>query len=221
MKLPVTMENALQRQSARDLQINTIIDVGAAKGSWTRLARKFWPDAKVLMIEANPYWQNDLKTCAANKNAQYVLAAASSKCGETSFLGSDTNPMGGSVSKSQSEKDASQRLPATTLDHEIKRLKLPGPYLIKLDTHGHDREIMKGATSVLGNTNLIVAEAYNFGEEQRLFHRMLLFFGKKGFRCIDIADPVFRPADKALWQLDLFLVPSNRPEFSKKGFQAN
>ena len=36
---------------------------------------------------------------------------------------------------------------------------------------------------------------------------------KKGFRVIDIAEPLYRPFDKALWQLDLFFFRADRDEF--------
>ena len=34
----------------------------------------------------------------------------------------------------------------TTIDHEIGAYGLPGPYLIKLDTHGYEAPILCGAT---------------------------------------------------------------------------
>src|ERR1700730_15699226 len=48
---------------------------------------------------------------------------------------------------------------------------LPGPYLIKLDTHGYEVPILCGATETLRNTNLLVIETYNF----RLIESCLLF----------------------------------------------
>ena len=39
---------------------------------------------------------------------------------------------------------------------------LPGPHLIKLDTHGYEVPILCGATETLRNTNLLVIETYNF-----------------------------------------------------------
>ena len=53
----LTMDSAIERTVSRGVDINTIIDIGASNGSWTRLARRYLPQANALLIEANPYHQ--------------------------------------------------------------------------------------------------------------------------------------------------------------------
>src|SRR6516164_124386 len=92
---------------------------------------------------------------------------------------------------------------------------LPGPYLIKLDTHGYEVPILCGATETLRNTNLLVIETYNFRfiESSLLFHEIIAYMRERGFGVIDMSEPHWRVLDFAFWQIDLFFVRLNRPEF--------
>jgi len=97
----------------------------------------------------------------------------------------------------------------------VERRGLEPPYLVKLDTHGHEVSILEGARRTLQASSLLVVEAYNFdiGEGALRFHQMCRHMEELGFRCADLADPMWRPGDAFFWQMDLFFVPRNRPEF--------
>jgi hypothetical protein len=41
----------------------------------------------------------------------------------------------------------------------------------------------------------------------------------RGFRVIDLSEPLWRSKDGALWQLDLFFVRGTRPEFAYTRFR--
>jgi hypothetical protein len=43
---------------------------------------------------------------------------------------------------------------------------------------------------------------------------MCAYLGGLGFRCIDLVDPMYRPHDDALWQMDLVFLRQTRPEFT-------
>ena len=66
----------------------------------------------------------------------------------------------------------------------------------------------------------VVVEGYNYRieNESLLFHEMCGYMGGKGFRCIDLCDPVHRPKDGALWQSDLFFLPAAREEFTSNRY---
>lgn len=92
---------------------------------------------------------------------------------------------------------------------------LKGPYLLKLDTHGFEVPIFNGAKSTLLNTNIIIVETYNFDltKESLKFWEICDFLEKKGFRPVDMMEPMFRPKDESLWQMDLVFIRSERAEF--------
>ena len=84
-----------------------------------------------------------------------------------------------------------------------------------MDTHGFEIPIFEGASEILNETNLVVVETYNFNiaENSLRFHKICEYLESKGFRCIDICDPLFREKDLALWQFDLFFIRENHPVF--------
>ena len=155
----MSTDRALWRVANRDLEIGTVIDVGASDGRWSGVCAKHYPDAHYLLIEAQDLHEEALKAyVSVHPKAQYVLAAAGDACGEIYF--DDSDLFTGFASKIRSEA-VRKVLQQTTIDHEIGASSLPGPYMIKLDTHGYEVPILCGATETLRNANLLVIETYN------------------------------------------------------------
>ena len=86
---------------------------------------------------------------------------------------------------------------------------------VKLDTHGFEVPILIGAAETLKQANVVIIEVYNFKltEPCLRFHEMCTHMESLGFRCYDMADPMLRQRDRALWQMDLFFAPSASPIF--------
>src|SRR5688572_939285 len=85
-KVGFTMNGALARCVQRGLLVNTVIDVGASDGRWTRDCMKYLPGANYLMIEAQePHREALDKLCRERPNARFVLAAAGHKEGKIYF----------------------------------------------------------------------------------------------------------------------------------------
>lgn len=215
-----TMESVL-RLLAKKHQINTIIDVGASDGIWSRLALNFYPLAQYFLIEANPAHEQALKDFVLEYgNTQYTLAAAGDRQGgQVSFSFNSEDLYGGQAS--YVPQASSITIPQTTLDNEIRSRKLKGPYLIKLDTHGFEIPILKGALQTLMNTEVIIVECYNFkiSPECLLFYEMCEYLDQLDFRCINLVDPLWRPFDQAFWQMDLIFIRKERPEFSYSSYR--
>jgi FkbM family methyltransferase len=215
---PVSTEAALKRAAGRGCAIATVVDVGASNGMWSRSCRRFWPDAEYLLIEAQKAHEPALQAyCASHPNARYVLAAAGDERGEIYF--NDAELFGGVALKAPSS-EARSVVPQTTIDHEVRRLGLPGPYLLKLDTHGYELPILKGAAETLRDTRLAMIEVYIFRlrDGSPLFHELVAAMRELGFGVIDMAEPLWRDKDRALWQLDLVFAPLAAPEFADNGF---
>ena len=92
---------------------------------------------------------------------------------------------------------------------------------MKLDTHGFEVPILEGAVRTLAETEVILIECYTFriAPACLTFAEMCRYLGERGFRCIDLGDPLYRPHDDALWQMDLVFVRKDRPEFSYLGYR--
>lgn len=203
---------AFENIQRRGHQINTVIDIGASDGRWTTDFQVYYPNAQYLLIEAQSVHQPSLERLqTANKNIHVVLAAAGENQGTIYFDAS--NPFGGQAATTPFA--SSIEVPVTSLDHEVQRLGLAAPYLIKFDTHGFELPILRGAQETLKQTEVIIMECYNFkiAPEALLFNEMCDYMSTLGFRCIDLYDPLHRLHDHSFWQMDLVFIRSDRPEF--------
>ena len=137
--------------------------------------------------------------------------------GTVHFLAEDA--FGGAASE-QPFSGADAVIPMTTVDTEVARLGLPAPFFLKLDTHGFERQILDGAAATLPEAGLLQIEAYNFELQSGAlrFHELCELLDRRGFRTVDVGDPMRRPGDGVFWQCDLFFARSDRPEFSKTSF---
>lgn len=209
---PATMEAALARCAMRGPAPRTFIDVGASDGRWSRVARKYFPRAHFFMVEARTEHEPGLARTAASPGFSYVISAAGDRDGEIFFDATDL--FGGQASDTPYEKNGIV-VPVRTLDGLAAERALQGPFAIKLDTHGYEEPILEGARGIMKQAVLLIVECYNFRLTPRslLAHEMCAHLEARGFRCIDLCDPLYRPKDGALWQMDLYFVPSSDPVF--------
>jgi FkbM family methyltransferase len=215
----ITMAAALRRAAERRIRAGTIVDVGASDGRWADIARPCFPDARLLMIEANPVHEPALRTFTSRvPGSEYVLCAAGDAVGELYFDASD--PFGG-LAGVDGAGGKTIKVPATTVDREVQRLGLPGPYLLKLDTHGYELPILRGAAATLAQASLLVIEVYNFTVTpgSLRFWEMCQHLAPLGFRPIDVCDLLYRPKDGAFWQCDMLFVRADRPEFDSSTYE--
>jgi FkbM family methyltransferase len=201
-----TMPGALQRVS-QQRPIRTVIDVGASDGRWSATAQRYFPEAEFLLIEAQgvPH-EGALKRRARNDpRLHYVIAAAGDRPGSIHFDASD--PFGGAAAET-AFRSSDLVVPMTTVDAEVGRLGLSGPFLMKLDTHGFERQVLEGATHTLRGAAVLVIEAYNFELRPGAlrFHELCQYLEGLGFRPVDLVDIMRRPRDQILWQFDLVFV---------------
>lgn len=223
----MSTDRALWRLAGRGLDINTVIDVGASNGQWSAVCEKHFPACHYLLVEAHEPHLAALETyCSARPKAQYLLAAAGDECGEVGFCFDDRDLFAGTASKMQTPRLTPSRFAykvvrQVRIDDEIGKLALPGPYMIKLDTHGYEVPILLGAKETLRTANLVIIETYNFRIRQGvlLFHEMVAYMRELGFGVIDMSEPLWREFDRAFWQIDLFFVPLERPEFRVNSFR--
>jgi FkbM family methyltransferase len=214
-----TLRSGLERLHARGLRARTLVDVGAAVGKWSRLyARVLGRPEHLLLIEANGVHRPGLDAFVADFPGTHVVhAAAGPAAGETWFVTS--TPLGGAARTRRGDTGTWEKVPVTTLDHEVATRELPGPYVLKLDTHGFEVPILAGARTVLASTVALVIECYNFdiADTAQRFPELCQTMEGLGFRCADAWDLMYRPRDRALWQLDLLFLRADRPEFTAPG----
>jgi FkbM family methyltransferase len=199
-----------------NLPVRTIIDVGAAAGSWSLMAEQFWPECTFVLFEPLEERKEQLQALTREKsNFLFVPCAAGSDESPINFhIAEDLDGSGfasGSVSNSEIRKVAVRRI-----DHEIKTLGLVGPYVVKLDTHGYEVPILEGCAGILHDVELFIIECYGFRivEGSLLFWEMCREMERLGFSLFDLVDVMHRPKDGAFWQCDAFFLRKGNSLFN-------
>jgi FkbM family methyltransferase len=216
----LTLQAALTRCRRRGLEVSSVIDIGASNGSWSIMARKRFPRAFFFLVEAQMLHEpalKKLKTVYAGI-FDYVICAAGDRNGEIYFDASD--PFGGAASHSRLDNNY-RPVPVRTIDSLVEERGLKPPFLLKLDTHGFEMPIFEGARETLRRTELIVVETYNFKLTPKTlrFHEICSWLEERGFRCIDLCEPLHRPGDEAFWQMDLFFLPAANKVFASNNYR--
>lgn len=209
-----TMQGALNRCVSRGLNVNTVIDVGASNGSWSKTCLNIIPEANYLLIEAQDGHLDRLEALKAQKsNVDYVISAAGKEDGVIYF--DNTGLFGGIASQTKLESNCI-KVPMISLDNEINRKKLEPPFLLKLDTHGFEVPILEGAKEILRQSELVILETYNYQltKDSLKYHEMCSYMEKLGFSSVEMVDFMLREFDESFWQMDTFFVPKKNKNFS-------
>lgn len=213
-----TLEDALHRLADHKIEIESLIDVGASNGIWSKAFARQFPGRHHLLIDANQVHQSKLsQVCRENPNWHFMMTAVGATTGELYFDASD--PLGGHLSATPWNEQY-RPCPVTTIDNLLETNPLPPPFMMKLDTHGVELPILAGAAKTLQQTNVIVIEAYNitFGEPAVPFWDLCRHMLDIGFRPLDVFDLLYRELDDAFWQFDLLFVRSDLPLFKDSRF---
>lgn len=200
-------------------EVRTVIDIGASNGMWTADLITLLPDADYLLFEAADSWYDELRRFgSAHRNVSVEYAAASDHEGKVYFRLDPSNPLGGGAA---SDADAihTASVPCLPIDVAVERHGLRGPFLLKLDTQGHELEVLAGAKQVLSGAALVVMEVYGVPRAGRpAFEEISQHMRGLGFRLAGIGDVLHRPSDGMFWQADAYFLPETHPAFGEASF---
>lgn len=147
-----------------NLDIRTVIDVGANKGRAARRFRRLFPAARVCCVEPIPRLCRRLEQWAETQGGavrvfQMALSAAPSEQPLYVHLQSDIL----STLATPSPGDAAQYEPlpvrVETLDRLAGELDLKPDVLVKLDTEGLDLQVIRGGEDTLRRAAAVIVEA--------------------------------------------------------------
>jgi FkbM family methyltransferase len=158
----------LRRLQRASFSPDVIVDVGANRGEWTKMAMSLFPASRFVMVEAQPEMERELSclTALAPSRISHVITLVGSEHrASVEFFLADT---GSSI---YSENTAFPRrkitLPMVTLDALLVGPAAEGRCFLKLDVQGAELDVLAGANATLARTEIILTEAslveYNLG----------------------------------------------------------
>lgn len=199
---------------ARGFTPATVIDVGAQTG--TPPLYEVFPDAHYVLIE--PVAENEpalQALCGQLRSAEYRIAAVARQDGTVPLAVSDDRLYSSIVAADHRvEPDHALRslrtVPAISLDGLCAGRGYAGPMLVKIDVDGLELEVLAGAATLMRPDAVFVIEATVAGADARLA-RIIDAMAPHGFQVWDIVDPLYRPGDERMWQVDLVMVHRDGP----------
>lgn len=150
----------------KDLNIKSLLDIGANVGEFSTEVRKLIPDCKCFMVEANEFCEPHLQ----KTGIPYDIATLSHMRGFTNFFIQPDNPIGtgASMYKENSEyyKDPIRKVVTTKRLDDCNYFSSPID-LIKLDTQGSEINIIMGGIETVKQAKYVLIETsltlYNQG----------------------------------------------------------
>ena len=189
-----------------------IIDVGANHGNWTRETLNHFPDAFYTLLEPQNWLQPKFQDLL-DKNDKISLHAVGAGAASGSFLFTLVNRDDSCTfryTKEEADREGYKQieLPIITLNELVKsKTDLPFPDLVKIDAEGLDIEVLKGANTLFGKTEIFMVEA---SVNCKMLHNDVIktinFMDQNGYVLFDITD-LNRPFNpKLLWLVELVFV---------------
>jgi FkbM family methyltransferase len=216
-----TMLSGLERSKKWINKPFTIMDVGAAAGTWTEKTLKIWGDSNYILFEPLQERETDLnilKSKYPNNKIDLVFKLVGESKGTVPFTVSED--LDGSGVYQVGGGNNVREIEVTSIDETVKGLNASAPYVIKLDTHGYEIPIIKGAMNTLKQTELIIIEVYGFyvSPTAVLFWEVCQYLDNLGFRLVDLVDTMRRSKDNAFWQCDMFFLKKESKIFDNNQY---
>jgi len=211
------MQKLLEDLKFRGLNCKSILDVGANRGDWSRMAKLVYPEAKFCLIEPQTEMEEDLKSfCNGSANSIYIMAGAG-PVNEKKYLTVWDDLAGSSFLPKEDDAlkgSGKQRvIDMVAIDEIIGPGKFDVPELVKLDIQGFEIEALKGAGKLFGQTEAFILEVslFSFSDVPGMpvFADIINFMLERDYVVYDFPGFSRRPLDGALAQCDICFVKRN------------
>jgi FkbM family methyltransferase len=161
----------------------TIFDVGANIGDYTNLLRQVLPNSLIFTFEPNPISYQTLEKRFHGENTVTNMSGLSSSQGSIEFYDQKNYQENSNHSHASLYKEVIEdihgvevvkmEISTTTLDSYVEEKSIDRINLLKIDTEGHELEVLKGASKLLSQDkiDLIHIEFNEMNIVSRVFFR--------------------------------------------------
>jgi FkbM family methyltransferase len=187
-----------------------ILDIGANHGFWSREVLTYFPNANYTLIEPQERLKTSFADLLESPKFTYLPIGVGPEPGHFNLTITERDD---SCNFRLTEEEANQRglsqiqVQVDTIDHIVEKSSYGVPQLIKIDAEGIDLQVLKGATSVFGKTEVILIEAAIVNPVfENTAQAVINAMDGYGYKLFDITD-LNRPfANNVLWLVELMFV---------------
>jgi len=172
-------------------EVRTLVDVGVAHGT-PELYNSFKFDS-LLLVEPIQEYESDIRKIVERFGAIYEPIALGSEIGEVEINVNMDRMVRSSIYKrteltSTSDIYSTQKVKIGKLDDLIQKHQLRPPYGIKIDTEGHELEVLKGSVKTLKDADFVITETsvQKRFEESYRFADLVCYMRDQGFSVSNI-----------------------------------
>ena len=177
----------------------SILDIGAHKGLWTRQVQSIFPESKFLLMDANEY--KEIQTCGH----EYKILLLNDEEKDVEWY--EIMGTGDSIFKEVGPhyRDVLPKIRKSyTLDSQVHGRKFE---MIKLDVQGAEIAVLKGATETLKYCNVLVLEmpfCAQYNEKSPTFADYVSYLNSIGFAPFDVSELHY--LGSVLIQMDIIFI---------------
>ena len=202
-----SIEQSLLHLKKLGFNPKTVFDIGAYEGQFALLIKKIWKDANVVCFEPLSDKIGVLNKVSSKYGDIKVIEGLVGE--ENKYINFNEAETASSCLSEQHEQGFSvTQKKMNTLTNYIKKYNLSVSDLLKIDTQGYEFQVLQGASEVLDDIQVILAELnfLDIHKDISLAAEVIQFLNSHNFVIYDIAEIHRRPLDKAIWQTDFIFV---------------
>lgn len=210
----------LNKPWIRELDINTVLDVGANVGDFAKLAREVFPKAAIYSFEPLPDCFAQLRSALPGDTNFFPLETGIGRREETlDFYRSFHSPSSSFLKMEEFHKEAFPetkegqaaeplKVSARTLDSLLVGKELKPNILVKIDVQGFELEAIAGATGTLNAAKIAILEMSfaRLYDGQPMFHEVYEKMYSLGFRFHGSLAQMLHPVTGEVVQTDAIFV---------------
>lgn len=199
-----------------------ILDVGANHGGWTRGAIEHFPEASFILVEPQDYLKAHVQDLLAREaNFRWFGVGASDQPGTSplTLAPDDVSSNFGMTAEQAAAYGYKQAMvDVRTVNDIVASTGFPIPDMVKIDAEGYDLKVLRGASDLVGKTDIFFMEAAVCA--QGIENTVSAVIGKMealGYRMIDVTDLNRSPKHGVLWLCEMAFMRVGCPLLAKIG----
>lgn len=202
----IPLEKRLTRLKQKDVEINSVLDIGAYHGDFVKLIKHIYPKVTSLMIECNEQKEERLKKVGDYKIA--LLGKQDDEIVDYYHCLEEFQTGNGIYKENSPFKFTVEKRNTITLSTLLGSDK--GYDFIKMDVQGAELDIIKGGLPIIKNSKYLLLEMQllMFNKGAPRIEEVISYLHSIGFKFIDIFDFIYE-GSQDLIQIDGLFINGN------------